>query len=237
MPFAIASVLAYMGDPLADRLEERGFSRTAAVVVVFFSLSLLGLVVTICTVPILFEQTQLLLHRLLQLVFWAQQNLLPGLRESLGLSEDLPAIETAKQVLSGHWKDAGAVLSYVWEKLSGSSLLLFAWLANVALIPVVAFYLLRDWDVLIASIHRLLPRKYEAKITFIARECDEVLGAFARGQLLVMIALAVVYTFGLWLVGLDMALVLGLLAGLASVVPYLGFVVGIIASEAADFPI
>lgn len=235
MPFVIAGVLAYMGDPLADRLEARGVSRTTAVVAVFSSLSVAALFVSLATLPILLEQFQLLLQRLLQLFTWLQQIALPALRENLGLAAETSNVETAKQALSEHWGSAGALLGYAWQKLSGSSVLLLAWLANLALIPVVAFYLLRDWDVLIAHIHCLLPRQFEPKIVQIANECDEVLGAFARGQLLVMLSLAAIYTLGLWLVGLDMALVLGLLAGLASIVPYLGFIVGIIASEAAAF--
>ncbi|MBD2858392.1 AI-2E family transporter [Spongiibacter sp. KMU-158] len=235
MPFVVAAVLAYIGDPLADRLEAKGLSRTGAVVVVFCGLSFVGLTAFVIALPALIEQSQLLLQRLLQLTLWIQQTLWPNMRVSLGLADETPSIETARKALSGHWGSAGAVLGFLWEKLSGSSLLFFTWLANLTLIPVVAFYLLRDWDILVARIHHLLPRRYEPKIALIARECDSVLGAFARGQLLVMLALAVVYTVGLALVGLDMALVLGMLAGLASVVPYLGFIVGIIASEAAAF--
>ena len=100
-------------------------------------------------------------------------------------------------------------------------------LANLVLIPVVTFYLLRDWDVLVARIHDLLPRYYEAKITEIARESDAVLGEFLRGQLTVMFALGVIYAVGLSLLGLDFGMLIGMLAGIVSFVPYLGVIVGI----------
>ena len=112
--------------------------------------------------------------------------------------------------------------------VSQSGLIMVAWLANAVLIPVVTFYLLRDWDVLMDRIRKLLPRRKEAVIVKLARDSDEVLGAFLRGQLVVMAALGVIYSVGLWLVGLDLALLIGMIAGLVSFVPYLGFIVGIL---------
>jgi predicted PurR-regulated permease PerM len=104
---------------------------------------------------------------------------------------------------------------------------LLAWLANLVLIPVVTFYLLRDWHIVIERVHELLPRRSEPHIVRLASEADTMLGAFLRGQLSVMTALAVVYSLGLWIVGLDLALLIGLIAGLVSFVPYLGFITGI----------
>jgi len=107
------------------------------------------------------------------------------------------------------------------------------WLMNLVLIPVVTFYLLRDWDLLIKGIRGLLPRKIEPRVEQLAVEINEVLGAFVRGQLLVMFALGVIYTAGLWLIGLDLAFIIGMGAGLLSVVPYLGTVVGLLAAVLA----
>ncbi|MEH6473635.1 MAG: AI-2E family transporter, partial [Halopseudomonas sp.] len=98
------------------------------------------------------------------------------------------------------------------------------------LIPVVAFYLLRDWDRMVAQVGALLPRSIEPHVNRWASECDEVLGAFIKGQLLVMLCLGAFYAIGLGLVGLDLALILGVVAGLASIVPYMGFIIGIGAS-------
>ena len=115
-----------------------------------------------------------------------------------------------------------------WSTVSGSGLAILGWLANLFLIPVLTFYLLRDWDHLVAGIQRLLPRRSEAVWVRLARESDEVLGAFLRGQMLVMFLLGVIYTTGLWVVGLDFALLIGMVAGLVSFVPYLGLIVGIV---------
>ena len=110
---------------------------------------------------------------------------------------------------------------------------MLGWLMNLVLIPVVTFYLLRDWDLLIKGIRGLLPRKIEPTVSQLAGEINEVLGAFVRGQLMVMFALGVIYTAGLWLIGLDLAFIIGMGAGLLSVVPYLGTVVGLLAAVLA----
>ena len=119
------------------------------------------------------------------------------------------------------------IMQVLLSKVTTSSLAFLGWLANMLLIPVVTFYLLRDWDILVAKLRGLLPRKNEALTVQLIGECHEVLGAFMRGQLLVMLALGIVYAAGLMAIGLELGLLIGLLAGLASLVPYMGFIVGI----------
>jgi predicted PurR-regulated permease PerM len=92
---------------------------------------------------------------------------------------------------------------------------------------VVGFYLLRDWDLMMGKLRGLLPRQREPQVVGLAGECHEVLGAFVRGQLMVMLALGVIYSAGLMLVGLELGLLIGMLAGLAAIVPYMGFIIGI----------
>jgi predicted PurR-regulated permease PerM len=104
------------------------------------------------------------------------------------------------------------------------------WLTNLVLIPVVAFYLLRDWDRLVAKVDGMLPRSIQPTIAYLASESDKILGAFVRGQLLVMLGLAIFYALALKLVGLDVGPLIGMIAGLVSFVPYLGFIIGIVAS-------
>jgi predicted PurR-regulated permease PerM len=106
-------------------------------------------------------------------------------------------------------------------------------LANIALVPVVAFYLMRDWDEIAARVLGLMPKAWQAGTRQMASEADEVVGAFLRGQFIVMCALGALYSLGLWVVGLQLALLLGFVAGLASIVPYLGFIVGVSASLVA----
>ena len=107
---------------------------------------------------------------------------------------------------------------------------LMGFAANLFLVPVVAFYLLRDWDKMMANLGMLLPRNVEPVAVTLLKECDEVLGAFFKGQLMVMVALGVVYSLGLGLIGLQFAILIGMLAGLASIIPYMGFALGFAAA-------
>jgi predicted PurR-regulated permease PerM len=108
------------------------------------------------------------------------------------------------------------------------------WLTNLVLIPVVWFYLLRDWDRLVGWIDRILPRSIEPTVAHLAREADAVLGAFVRGQLLVMLALAIYYGVALTLIGISVGPLIGMVAGLLSFVPYLGFITGFAAAIIAS---
>lgn len=226
-PFLVAALLAYLGDPLADRLEAHGLGRTMAVCVVFFGLTLLAVITLLLTIPLVGQQLNLLADKIPQWLHVFQHTTLPWLQQRLNMPEgSLPATDF-KALLTEHWSTAGGLLTEVWKRLAGSSMALLAVVANLALIPVVTFYLLRDWDVLMAHIRDLMPRAIEPRGVALVSECDEILGAFIRGQLLVMMALGIVYAVGLWFVGLELALIVGLVAGLASIVPYMGFVVGI----------
>ena len=111
--------------------------------------------------------------------------------------------------------------------MSRSGLALFAIIANIALVPVLTFYFLRDWDMLVGRVRALLPRPMLPTATRLAVESNEVLGGFIRGQVSVMVALGAIYAIGLWLVGLDLGLLIGFIAGLVAFVPYLGAFVGV----------
>jgi predicted PurR-regulated permease PerM len=138
-----------------------------------------------------------------------------------------------KQAIADHWQGISQVLTRILSTVGQSGQVLLGWLLYALLIPVVTFYLLRDWDILITHVHDLLPRRHELRITSLARECDEVLAQFLRGQLLVILVLVVLYTAGLWAIGLELAFLVGLLAGLMSFVPYLGVIVGIVTASLA----
>lgn len=232
-PFLVAALLAYLGDPLADRLEAKGLSRTVAVCIVFFGLTTLAILTLLLSVPVISTQVDLLANKIPVWLQTLQGTVLPWIQEQLDLpKESLPALDI-KKMLTEHWSTAGDLLTTATKQLAGSGLAFMGLLANLVLIPVVAFYLLRDWDILMAHIRDMLPRSVEPTVVSLTQECDEILGAFIRGQLLVMLALGIVYAVGLWVVGLELALVLGLLAGLASIVPYMGFIVGIAAAGIA----
>lgn len=227
-PFLISAFLAYLGDPAVDRLETIKFSRTTSVVFVFF----LMLIITICFFLIVFplfeEQIRRLINRIPDIIDWSQASLMPWLSQQFGLDLNSIDFNQIKQSLMEQWRTFGSIGAKFLAEVSASGQLVLLWLSYVLLIPVVTFYLLRDWDHLVLQIRQLIPRKYERIVVDLTKDCDAVLAEFLRGQLLVMFAQGVFYSVGLWLVGLEFSLLIGMAAGLVSFVPYLGVIVGIV---------
>jgi predicted PurR-regulated permease PerM len=231
-PFAVAAALAYFGDPLVDRLELVGFrewklGRTLAVVLVFLAMTAGFVVLLLIIVPLLTGQLRLLFERFPGFLEWGTGTAWPWIAQQLGL--DAGVVDTARltEMLKSYWKELGSAAFALIETLGRGGQAVLHWVTNLVLIPVVTFYLMRDWDQLIGGIRDLLPRKIVADVTRLGREIDEVLGAFVRGQLIVMLALGLIYTAGLWLIGIDLAFLIGMGAGLLSIVPYLGSIVGL----------
>lgn len=234
-PFFISALLAYLGDPLVDKLETKKLSRTLSVSIVFAVLLLFGLLMLLVLLPMLTAQVGALFKRLPDYLSVFQSTVIPWL-SSAGFPVDAFDINTLKQALANYWAEVGQVAGGVFSYMTRSGMVVLQWLANLVLVPVVTFYLLRDWDDLVARFRELLPRRHAHKIIAISLECDEMLAAFIRGQLMVMFALATIYTIGLSLIGLELALLLGVIAGVLSFVPYLGLIVGIgLAGMAAFF--
>ncbi len=226
MPFAFAGMLAYLGDPLADRLQRLGLGRTLAVTIVFVMLLLLTVGALLLLIPLISRQVDNLVQNLPRYVDWARNTALPWLQAKLHLDPRAFDTDQLMAQLKDHIGSIGGVASTVLGEISRSSLGVVLWLTNLVLIPVVAFYLLRDWDRLVSWIDRMLPRSIEPTIAHLAREADNVLGAFVRGQLLVMLALGIFYGAALTIAGLSVGPLIGMVAGLLSFVPYLGFIVG-----------
>ncbi|MFQ6576321.1 AI-2E family transporter [Pseudomonas sp. UM16] len=232
-PFLVGILLAYLADPLVDRLERAGLSRTWGVVLVFTLFTLLFTVLLLVLVPMLAKQLVRLYELAPQMLDWLQHQALPWVQTRLGLADGFWKFDKIKAAISGHMGQTSDIVGIILSRATASGLALLGWLANLVLIPVVSFYLLRDWDLMMAKISSLLPRQREERVVALAGECHEVLGAFVRGQLLVMLALGVIYASGLMLVGLELGLLIGLLAGLAAIVPYMGFIIGIGAAMVA----
>lgn len=232
-PFLVSILLAYMGDPIVDFLERYKISRTWGVILVFVLLSLIMLVLLLVLVPMIGRQLVSLYELTPQLIDWLQHTALPWLQLQSGISADASSLNKVKLLFSENIGKTTDLAQLLLSQVTASGLAFLGWLANLLLIPVVTFYLLRDWDILVAKVRVLLPRQREAVTVQLIGECHEVLGAFMRGQLLVMLALGIVYAVGLMALGLELGLLIGLLAGLASLVPYLGFAVGITAALVA----
>ena len=222
MPFVLAGMLAYLGDPLADRLEKLGLGRTLAVTIVFVVILLLTVGALLLLIPLISRQVDNLIQNLPSYGAWIRDTAVPWVQAKLRLDPHTFATGRVMDAVKEHIGSIGSVIG----KLSRSGVGVLMWMTNLVLIPVVAFYLLRDWDRLVAWIDAMLPRSIEPTVAHLARESDKVLGAFVRGQLLVMLALGIFYGAGLALVGLSVGPLIGMIAGLLSFVPYLGFIIG-----------
>ena len=233
LPFVAGALLAYLGDPIVDRLEAFKISRTLSVIIVFFIAFLLILPIFFFLVPLIESQIKLLITKMPGYIDWVMVNLKPTLEDSFGISVPALEIEQLKASFGEQFSDAGGFFKGLVRTISHSGMVVAGWVANLFLIPVITFYLLRDWDNLVDYIHDLLPRSLEPTVSRLAKESDDVLGAFLRGQMLVMLALGAIYAVGLKLIGLEFALLIGMLAGILSFIPYMGLVVGIMVAGIA----
>lgn len=234
-PFVIAAGLAFLGDPLVDRLERLKFfkwrfNRTFAVLIVFVLISASLVLILFIFVPMLRDQVERLVEKAPEILDWIVGTALPWLQAKLGLSDFTLDGDSLVAALKSYWKEVSTAVVGVAGTVSRGGQVVMVWLMNLVLVPVVTFYLLRDWDKLIEGVRTLIPRNIEPVVSSLCGEIEDVLGAFVRGQLMVMIALGLIYSTGLWAVGLDLALIIGMAAGLLSIVPYLGTFVGVVAA-------
>jgi predicted PurR-regulated permease PerM len=232
-PFAVSALLAYLGDPLTDRLQSRGLSRNTAVTVVFALMTLTMVGVVVLLIPLLSHQLENFFSKLPDYLRWFQVNAFPYLEKRFGVSLEQLQPERLVEMLREHWRAAGGIAASVIGYVSKSGLRIVEGMMTIFLIPVVTFYFLRDWDGLVVRVRELLPRHLEPTISQLARESDNVLGAFLRGQVSVMVVLGLLYSLGLWAVGIDFAILIGMGAGMVSFVPYLGAIVGVMAGVIA----
>jgi len=227
-PFFLGGLIAYLGHPVVDRLQSRGLSRVVGVLVVFLLVMLMVLGLMLMVLPQFIAELGVLLQKVPLMLDWAGDQLVSRWSGSFG---DAVGASVNVQTLSGLVTDWGHVQSLLMtglRELFSSGAAVLSTLATLALTPVVAFYWLRDWPLMVTQLQRFVPQTSSAKVQVLATECDSVLSGFFRGQLMVMIALAVIYSVGLSLLGLKGSLAIGVVAGLFSVVPYLGTVIGLL---------
>src|SRR5512145_1140084 len=225
-PFVAAAILAYICNPLVQRLCGWKLPRTGAVVLVMLGLVLLAVLLLLIMLPLLQKETSLFVARLPDVIEALRVRLLPLLQQWFGseLQWDSAAI---KQFLQSHWQSASGIAAKLLPWLGDSGGALLGLLVNLLLIPVAMFYLLRDWNGLVMRIDHIVPRHWHAKVREIAAEVDAILAEFLRGQVSVMLLMSVYYVLALWLAGLEFALPIGILAGMLVFVPYLGMILGL----------
>lgn len=233
-PFVAAAILAYICAPLVNRLDRGKWPRAAVVLVVMVVLFGLLLAMLLLLVPMLQKEAQLFMARLPQLIETLQLKLVPYLRQHFGIELQLDS-EAIQDLLLSHWQGAGNVADKVLPWLGGGGAALLNMLMNLVLMPVVLFYLLRDWPQLMWRIEEIVPRHWHEKVMQIAGEIDGVLAEFLRGQISVMLLMSAFYVIGLWLAGLEFALPIGVVAGMLVFVPYIGMITGLGLATLAAF--
>jgi predicted PurR-regulated permease PerM len=231
-PFVAAAILAYICNPLVQRLCAFKIPRTLAVFLVMGGLLLLFILLLLIMVPLLEKEFSQFVSRLPDWIESARTHLLPLLQRWFG--EDLQWDSgTVKDFLLSHSPSAGGVAEKVWPWLSSSGGMIIAVVLNLLLIPVAMFYMLRDWNDNLARADDLIPRHSYTKIKEIIIEVDRILAEFLRGQIAVMLLMSVYYVVVLWLVGLQFALPIGIVAGMLVFVPYLGIISGLLLATLA----
>lgn len=232
-PFLLAAALAYLGDPLVDRLERRGLKRTLATVTVLLGLVLVFVLLLLILTPLVQAQVRLLIEQVPRVVEWGTQTLLPWLTATFGvdLARDQ---EQLIAWLKGHVAELSQVTQYL-PRIADSGLALLGFLGNMLLVPVVLFYLLRDWDRILAHLADWIPDPLRPRTESLAREIDGVLSEFVRGQILVILVMSLFYSIALAIAGLDYALAVGIISGILVFVPYLGVVVGVLLGTLAGW--
>ncbi|MDL5364991.1 AI-2E family transporter [Xanthomonas sp. NCPPB 2654] len=228
-PFVLALLLGWLGDPLVDRLERAGRSRNMAVTLVFVLMLLLLVLALLILVPMLERQIVTFIDVLPQVRDWFTSTAIPWAEQKTGL-QLMAWLDPERLIewIRGHWQQAGGVAATFFGYLSRSGFAMVTWVVNLVLLPILTFYFLRDWDILVERVAATIPRNHVATVGRLARQSNDVLGAFIRGQFLVMLALGVIYAGGLSLIGLNLGLLIGIIAGLISFIPYLGATTGIL---------
>lgn len=233
-PFLMAALLAYLGNPLVIFLEKYKCSRTVAVIVVFAVISIVLMALVLTVLPMIEQQISLLVHKVPDMLVWLKEIALPWAKTNVSALKNVDA-EKLQQTLQDNMGSASSLLMSLLGSMTSSGMAFLSGLATVVLTPVLTFYFLRDWQGLVAKMQGLFPRRSEKAVATLANEVDAVLAAFFKGQILVMLSLAVIYSIGLSIAGLEFALLIGLIAGVVSFVPYLGLVIGLLLGCFAAF--
>ena len=227
LPFIAGMAVAYFLDPVADRLERIGLSRLMATAVILVSFVLVFALALTIVIPIIINQfNDFIQHipayvqQMQQLVAKAQTMVLPDwIRNQLGAIKD-----NFSSIMSDGLSFVGGLFAQIWS--SGKALINIISLLVVT--PVVAFYILLDWDRMIAKVDDWIPRDHVATVRQIATEINQAIAGFIRGQGSLCIILGIYYGVGLSLVGLNFGLLIGLFAGMISFIPYVGSLVGLV---------
>ncbi len=220
VPFLVGGAIAYFLDPVADRLERLGFSRAAATATITLVMMLVFVLLVLAVIPTLIQQTSALVKSAPEI----SRNL------QIFLTDRFPALTDETSIMRKTLADIAAFIESKGADLAqgvvSSALSVISAIVFIVVVPVVAFYLLLDWDRMVARVDALIPRDHVATVRRLASEIDAVLAGFVRGQLTVCLILGSYYSIALMLAGLQFGLVVGAIAGAVTFIPYVGAIIG-----------
>lgn len=232
IPFVGAFLIAYLFSPLVNKLHYIGLPRWLSISCVFIGIGIGLTLASWYLFPLVWQQLLTAKEAIPQGIKMINSQFLPWLSDTFNLIPMEIDVDQFSNVAMDYIQtnySADSVRDMI-TKLAQSGMNFIQIGGTIVLIPIITFYFLLDWDRMMDGLRRLIPRPYEKNTMHIVKECHEVLGAFVKGQILVMVLLGVVYAVGLQLIGLEVGLIIGMVAGLCSIIPYLGFAVGVIAA-------
>ena len=236
VPFIAAFLIAYLFSPIVEKLD-RFLPRWLAISTVCIGI---GVIVTWAVwflVPLVWKQLMYARDSIPAGIHWINSNFLPWVSQTFNVEHmEIDTDQLSKVVMDYVQTNYSAdSVQSVALKIAQSGLNFIQIGGIVVLIPIISFYFMLDWNRMLQSMEDLIPNQYKKNILKIVSECNSVLGAFVKGQFLVMILLGIIYAAGLQLIGLEVGLIIGMVAGLCSIIPYLGFGVGIVTAVIACF--
>jgi len=226
-PFLAGAILAYILNPLVGRLTGRFVPRVAAAILVLLCALAAVIAVALVIVPLFIKELRLMSEQLPAFLAWTNQQLTPWLREHFAIEFQLD-VATVKELAGGILANNQGIVAGLLGSLKIGGLALLAFFVNILLVPVVLFFLLRDWNLLVAHVDAMIPRGQHARVRGLLAEIDAVLAEFLRGQMLVMLVMSVYYSSALALAGLEFALPIGVITGMLVIIPYVGAFTGIL---------
>ena len=220
LPFLVGGAIAYFLDPVADRLQRAGLSRVMATSVISVVALLLVVLLVLSVIPTLIGQLTALVNAAPDIAQKMQAFLIDRFPQ---LSDETSTIRQTLAQLAATIQSKGGELA---NGLLNSALGVISAVVFIVVVPVVAFYLLLDWDNMVAKVDALVPRDHRATVRDLARQIDQVLAGFVRGQVSVCLILGTFYSVSLMLAGLQFGLIVGAIAGTITFIPYVGALVG-----------
>jgi predicted PurR-regulated permease PerM len=224
-PFLFAAILAYVLNPLVDRMTGKYMPRTLAVVLVMILALLVIVALALIVLPLFYKELRMLADKLPAFLAWMNTTVSPWLDDKFQIAFQLD-METLKQIANKILESNQDLVPQLLGSLKIGGLALVAFFANLLLVPVVLFYLLRDWNDLMARADALIPRQHHERVRGAVAEIDRVLAEFLRGQLLVVAVMIVFYVTALWIARLEFALPIGIITGGLVFIPYVGAFTG-----------